>query len=122
MRSRVVTRYYCDFCKKAGLSSFHMRNHEARCTANTARVCRMHKHCKQPQVPVSEMIMAATVGGIDALRKSAGGCPACILAALRQGELSRHERGPAQIVFDFKAEMAAFWAARNEEAVPGDDY
>lgn len=41
MRAVKRWRYYCDFCKKAGQSGFHMKNHEAACTLNPARVCRM---------------------------------------------------------------------------------
>lgn len=37
-------RYYCDFCKKAGQSGFHMANHERHCTLNPARECRMCEH------------------------------------------------------------------------------
>lgn len=41
MRKVQRWRYYCDFCKKAGNSGFHMRNHEASCTLNPARVCKL---------------------------------------------------------------------------------
>ncbi len=34
-------RYYCDFCPRAGQSGFHIKKHEAHCTLNPARVCRM---------------------------------------------------------------------------------
>jgi hypothetical protein len=34
-------RYYCDFCKKANNSAFHMKNHESSCTLNPARVCKL---------------------------------------------------------------------------------
>jgi hypothetical protein len=34
-------RYYCDHCKKAGASPYHMRNHEESCTLNPARVCKL---------------------------------------------------------------------------------
>lgn len=41
MRAVKRWRYYCEFCPKAGQSGFHMKDHEARCTLNPARVCRM---------------------------------------------------------------------------------
>lgn len=31
--------YYCDFCKKKGLSRRHMEDHEAHCTHNPGRKC-----------------------------------------------------------------------------------
>jgi hypothetical protein len=31
--------YYCDHCKKKGLSAVHIRNHEGRCTNNPDRWC-----------------------------------------------------------------------------------
>jgi hypothetical protein len=34
-------RYYCDFCKKSGNSGGHMKSHEASCTLNPARVCKL---------------------------------------------------------------------------------
>lgn len=34
-------RYYCDHCKKGGQSPYHMRNHEAVCTLNPKRQCKM---------------------------------------------------------------------------------
>jgi hypothetical protein len=41
MRAVKRWRYYCDFCKKAGQSGFHMAKHEKSCTLNPARECRM---------------------------------------------------------------------------------
>src|SRR3990167_11005425 len=41
MRAVQRWRYYCDFCKKAGQSGFHMKNHESVCTLNPVRVCKM---------------------------------------------------------------------------------
>lgn len=117
MHRRQMWRYYCDFCKKAGMSSFHMRNHERHCTANPERVCRMHKHVAAPQAAMTTMISAARFG-IDELREAASGCPACMLAALRLGKMlgvnpeDGTPRGPA---FDYKAELTQFWREQNEE-------
>lgn len=33
--------YYCEFCRKKGLSSGHMKHHEAHCTGNINRECGM---------------------------------------------------------------------------------
>jgi len=50
-------RYYCDFCKKAGQSGFHMKKHELTCTLNPARACRMcDKIADGGQADMAEML------------------------------------------------------------------
>jgi hypothetical protein len=50
-------RYYCEHCPKAGQSGFHMKNHEASCTLNPARVCRMCvKLAEGAQADMAEML------------------------------------------------------------------
>jgi hypothetical protein len=46
MRQKKVWRYWCEFCGKAGLQKSHMANHEAHCTLNPKRLCRV---CKMVQ-------------------------------------------------------------------------
>jgi hypothetical protein len=41
MRVKKVNRYWCDFCNKAGLAAGAMRRHEAHCTLNPGRNCRV---------------------------------------------------------------------------------
>lgn len=41
MRTKKVNRYWCDFCNKAGLSADAMAKHEAHCTMNPDRNCRV---------------------------------------------------------------------------------
>lgn len=41
MRTKKVNRYWCDHCNKAGLSASAMTRHEAHCTLNPARNCRV---------------------------------------------------------------------------------
>ena len=38
---KIITKkvYYCDFCKKHGLSSGHLQQHEKHCTNNPKRIC-----------------------------------------------------------------------------------
>lgn len=120
MKKVMRPRYYCDFCKKVGGSAGHMRTHEANCTANPGRGCRMCVAQKMPQAPLDALLAAA--GNIDALREAAHGCPACMLAAIRQA------KWPVKVVDDeivgrlewldipehahnwkFKDEAVAFW-------------
>jgi hypothetical protein len=54
--------------------------------------------------------------GIIALRAAAHGCPACILAALRQQPAEYVDSDPqADWTFVFKDEVEKFWATVNEE-------
>lgn len=41
MRMKLVKRYWCDHCNKAGLSSRSMITHEKHCTLNPNRSCRV---------------------------------------------------------------------------------
>jgi hypothetical protein len=144
MRTKKVNRYWCDFCNKAGLQSRAIVKHEAHCTLNPARDCRV---CglMGGSVKVGVERMAGLVAilpgyveyngdgwgnptaeyvafckalpeAIPALRAATNNCPACIMAALRQAKI------PVPMVgeFDFKAEMQTVLA--DNARVYGDDY
>lgn len=128
MKSVKRWRYYCDHCKKAGNSSFHMKNHESACTLNPERDCRMcvliqggcsatmdemlavlpdpalhmvaHKDYKEPQID-ADAFRPLLSAALLVLREMVENCPACILAALRQKKIPVHVADD----FDFKAEM-----------------
>ncbi len=122
MTKKQVWKYRCDFCRKTGLGAGHMANHEKRCTANPLRECRMHVHCEKPQASIPEMMLClfskAEDHGIAALREMADGCPACMLAAIRQSGICKWdgdpESPPVSLPFDYKKELAEFWASVNE--------
>ena len=119
-------RYYCDYCKKAGGSAGHMKSHEKHCTANPNRSCRMCDALQVTQKPIEElkeelrritkkfseesifMNMAINAKAINEFRKFTNGCPACMLAAIRQ-----LEEEPI-ISLDFKKECEDFWTDINE--------
>lgn len=116
MRTKKVNRYYCDFCKKSGCASGHMKAHEKHCTANPNRECRL---CKTPHRDFVEL-RKYIVGFRESedenyrylpkeLRDAVGNCPACILATLRQ------EQGRHVYSFDFKKELEQWWANENQE-------
>lgn len=98
MRKKRVWRYYCDFCNKAACRP--LVKHEEHCTKNPQRRCRMCVWAKLQTKSVHELVAAANAG-IDTLRRVAHGCPACMLAGIRQGT--------ASCEFDFGAERDAFW-------------
>ena len=137
MRSKRITRtrYYCDFCEAAGLLKGFWRKdkatkHERGCTANPNRICGLCESAvpKLEQKPIAQLV--ACLGfdkdeyGMKELRELCENCPACILAAIRQSEIQKHnnecKRGDGEFMewidlgFDFKAEYEAFWSAVND--------
>ena len=135
MKAKKKWRYYCDFCKKVGGSKPGMERHELRCTANPNRVCGMCVALDQTQPKIQDLLdslptlqelelphgtifsfrvlaegHAYNVPDIKKLRLVSGGCPACMLAALRQ-------RGLTEIidkdVFDYQKECSEAWKEVN---------
>jgi hypothetical protein len=123
MHERTVRMFYCDFCKKRGQSSYHMKRHEAHCTGNPARVCGV---CGAGPSMVANLVVAAR-DGINVLREAADGCPACMLAGVRalQRELGKPELDehghllnplPDSLsMWKYKDESESYWAQRNSE-------
>lgn len=134
MRQKMVWRYWCEFCGKAGCGKGAMRKHETHCTMNPERECRMciagadggGKVKHKPLAAVIELLVK-TNDASQALDFS--GCPACTLAALRQSGLNRtilDEAGNSVIreplPFDYKKEAVEFWQRVNREAAAEDFY
>lgn len=126
MRQKKVWRYYCDHCKKAGCGKAALLKHEASCTLNPERICKVHKlQDFQPQRPMADLLAALSVD-FKTLKEAADGCPACIFAALRQSTKDDAEWflkhvGDGREEFNFKQEMNAVWAEFNE-ALNGGPY
>lgn len=130
MRIVMRKRYYCDHCKKAGGSAGHMKRHEASCTANANRICRMHGHSGASPAPLAELLaLIPTIGtpeagsehhegyyrldeaAVKVLREKADGCPICMFAALRQsGAFAATFNGTTM-----KEECKSLWNDINEE-------
>lgn len=98
MRKKRVWRYYCDYCNKGQCRP--LTTHEEHCTKNPNRRCRMCHWAKLKTVPMVELINAANAG-IEKLREAAQGCPACMLAGIRQST--------ASCEFDYPVEREQFW-------------
>ena len=131
MRTKRVNRYYCDYCGKGGCQAAAMRKHERHCTMNPNRVCRMCRVLNQPQPDIENLVAllprpqdyehhdygstaykgfgAAMKDGMAALREAADGCPACILAAIRQAGWSGMVGD-----FDYQKEARAVFAMVQE--------
>jgi hypothetical protein len=140
VRTKKVNRYSCDFCGKAGLSASHMKHHEEHCTKNPGRKCGICKMLDQEPTPIADLLailpdpskfnrtdpfydapnevmddeaMRAALAPIfPKLREMTGGCPACIMAALRQKGIPVPVAGD---LFDYQKERAAIWSDRNAE-------
>lgn len=118
-------RYKCDFCGKNKRQKRAMEIHEAGCTMNPNRTCRLHIWAtgeeKAPTIADSIEVLRAHYKdkdrGLQALRDAVVNCPACILAALRQTDMCKgyaDEEGyqPPAIgkeQFDFKKELEEVW-------------
>lgn len=145
MKVRTVKRYYCDYCNKKNLSSFHMKKHEAHCTMNPNRTCRMCAAYGQEQPKLTDLMailpdpaeyahsdeMCDWFDGqlnkkiseiLPALKNAAGDgqCPACIMAAFRQKKI------PLPLVekcgWNFNEESTKFWKDVNEHNRPLNEY
>lgn len=100
MKTKLVKRHCCDFCKRSGQSAFHIRRHEAACTANPNRVCRMCEAgievSPRRLSPLVALLVpdtewhggpdtqhAITKTSLDELLREVDHCPACALWVLR---------------------------------------
>jgi hypothetical protein len=120
-------RYYCDFCKKVTGRKSVMENHERGCTNNPDRICGLCELTGDDQVLMSDLKNLIDTLGSDgeeyggfksweeltdesfkAICEASNNCPVCILAVMRQ-------TGTRYTKFDFKKELASFWADYNDE-------
>jgi hypothetical protein len=135
MQSKKVTRYACDFCEKKGYSLGAMRRHEAHCTLNPNRGCRMCEAAGDWPAPTPDEL-AAVVALVpkyenftaedvffrgkaqDDLKvvwpeivERLHDCPACIMAALRQAGFPV----PAVDWWNYTDACKEFWKPINED-------
>ena len=141
MHIKMRPRYYCDHCRKASGSKPAMAIHEAHCTANPDRTCRMCGTSISPRYHVAILqrqgnTMEDWKAKMDSLRSATEDCPCCILAAIRQSGVQKgrcqpdgdgypdnstmiwREPGAATgdvwLGFDFKEEKATYLKKRAE--------
>jgi len=125
--------YYCEYCKKHGLSKAAMANHELHCTLNPNRICGL---CGSTSIaPLIEkysnrfiMVPDTALGGgetaqwigepvtLDEIRDDVESCPICTLAIIRQCNLNKTEIGPA---FDYAEEHKEWWDQVNADREEG---
>lgn len=101
MRTAMRPRYYCDHCNKGNGSPSAMRRHEAGCTKNPNRVCRMCALAEDlggpPQRPQRELVAVLDAEGFRAMCEAANECPACILSVLRPLNFAGDEESPGGV-------------------------
>jgi len=115
--------YYCDFCKKRSLRS--LKTHEAHCTGNPDRTCRLCKNGRDYRALSARLPFTAdrecefgeniSIKSED-IMDLVDGCPACALTILRL--FMRAKASDVNFfahTFDFKKELDAWWDAANEE-------
>jgi hypothetical protein len=115
MRTKTVKRYYCDHCSKGGFKEPSMRQHELGCTRNPDRVCYLCEmrrnyreltiQAKARSTPDKFSDDARTINGakeLSELSDMVDGCPACLLAVLRQSNVMAFEH------FDYKTNLDAW--------------
>lgn len=118
MTKKKTWRYKCDHCGKIGYSGASMAKHEKHCTLNDNRECRVCKMMEGSQEPMAELVAAARLG-LARLEEVAGGCPACMLAAIRRIPIhypGGHEdsEGDSLARWKYKDAMKEVWATINE--------
>ncbi len=136
MKVKRINRYYCDFCKKANCSAPAMKKHELHCTKNPNRTCRVCDALGGENQPnLQELISLLPIHNPSGYQEywewvekevepaivkvlvAANGCPACVLAALRQSNITAGATS-----FDFKKEMVKIWKIVNEANDTGAAY
>lgn len=119
MRKKLVKRYYCDHCSKGSFKEPSMRQHEYGCIRNPDRVCYLCESSHDYKALCAEAVARSTSNGdetpIDDARTINGakelgelssmvdGCPACLLALLRQSKVMAFEH------FVYKDEMVKWY-------------
>lgn len=120
MRTVRKNVYYCEHCRKHGLSRVSMERHERHCTLNPQRACRwVIDGAVHQSIPLKLLVddlqqrAPLDAGDIRWLRLMVYGCPACMLSALRQSGLEYHYDVNAHTrLFDYAEEVERF---RTEE-------
>lgn len=129
MRTKKVTRYYCDHCSKGMLKGDSMIRHESICFANPKRSCYLCENAmsdtgefakafalkyeilKSDRTEPYEDTSSITREQTDEIRKAVNDCPACILSVLKQSGAFAFEH------FNYKKEKDAYLAEKHRESL-----
>jgi len=104
MKTKLVKRHYCDFCSKGFFKLPDIVRHEARCTLNPKRVCKVcgnesgrdyaaiiakvktFRGVKSGDTPDGDPYLSIDEDVLNSIENMVDGCPACKLAIIRQGK------------------------------------
>lgn len=129
MKVKKVNQYQCEHCGKKNYSAGHMRTHEAHCTMNPERACRMCERAGEAPTPIKEllaMLPEPHIGegfhyplinieeidrAIETVHEKTE-CPACTLAAIRQKGIM-----VPMTKFNYRAACNDFWAEWQEDEI-----
>lgn len=134
MRKERRIVYYCDFCKKRSLRS--LAKHEKNCTANPGRSCGIcgggafsevkekyaalfslkDKEIHIPGFKDPDIIKVAEYKEPftwENIRDDLDGCPACLLAVLRQLGLLYHYHETVNNNYNLRKTFDDYWAEEN---------
>lgn len=134
MRIKTKTVYYCDYCSERRFRREAMAKHECHCTMNPGRTCRWAQleygprtrygaHSFRRGLPRWVRLRAPLVeADLDKLRDHVGGCPACMLAALRQSGVEYHyDAETHNHMFDYQEEVKEY-REREQIVLQQDEY
>lgn len=126
MRERVVTMYYCGFCKKKGQRRHVMVRHEQTCMRNPLRQCGM---CKAQYVEgtIAKLVDLLMSEGLVGLRSAVDDCPSCTVIAVNAALKAFHDKEPLVAVsespawykeavgYDYAGDKQQWWHEVNRE-------
>lgn len=129
MRERTIKVFHCDHCRKQLRRRDSMAKHESRCIYNADRKCGFCDFTvRNGGDPLHRRLLKTLVvvlweHGLDRLKKEAGNCPGCILAAIVQHRTEAKKAGLidedfvyiGKDQFDFDEEKHSFFNEYNEE-------
>lgn len=112
MRSKTVTRYYCDHCNKGMFRKPQMERHEAICFKNANRRCAFCDN--NSMIPTSPETLAECKG-LDEMKQHTE-CPACLTA----GIIAWRAKRPTEDWFewDYVAEKKEFDHGKQPQHYP----
>lgn len=116
MITKTVKRYFCEHCGKGGMRKDCIERHETICFRNPARlciVCSPHYDAPHP-VDMAALKAAFDEAYVDGVRFAAGGCPACVMAAILQSRPRTPISSDDWVEFDYKKELTDYLSERNQ--------
>lgn len=87
MRTKKVTRHYCDHCSKGMFKKDAMERHESVCYRNRDRKCHRCQF-EDPQYSISPERRKAILEGDEKCQTKKGECPDCLMAMVIQHNTS----------------------------------